>query len=127
MSLGATPFGLCHAIYELYGNQAAGALLSAFSRIMTNFLQWEGFTLGVKDVLVLNKADKLRRYCMEEAATKVGHVAAALGTSLTPDASPELVKEKLEEVHRSRDPKRRAFVDLCYKKQLDQYNNQINK
>lgn len=127
MSLGATPFGLCHAFYELYGNQSAGALLSAFSRIMTNFLQWEGFTLGVKDVLVKDKADKMRRQFMEEAANNVGHVAAALGVSLTPDASPELVREKLEEVHRSRDPKKRAFVDSCYKKQLDGYNNQINR
>lgn len=127
VSLGATPFGLCHAFYELYGSQSAGALLSAFSRLMTNFLQWEGFTLGVKDVLVKVKADKLRRQFMKEAAQKVGSVAAALGVSLPVDASPEQVREKLEQVHRSRDPKKRAFLDSCYKKQLDQYNNQINK
>ncbi|ODM89496.1 DNA-directed RNA polymerase I subunit RPA1 [Orchesella cincta] len=125
-SLGATPFGLCHAFYELYGNQSAGALLSSFSRLMTNFLQWEGFTLGVKDVLVLDKADLFRRQFMEEAS-KVGHAAAAMGVSLPADASPEQVYEKLEQVHRSRDPKKRAFVDSCYKKALDQFNNQINR
>ncbi|CAL8145005.1 unnamed protein product [Orchesella dallaii] len=125
-SLGATPFGLCHAFYELYGNQSAGALLSSFSRLMTNFLQWEGFTLGVKDVLVLGKADELRRQFMDEAS-KVGHAAAAMGVSLPPDASSEEIYEKLEQVHRSRDPKKRAFVDSCYKKALDQFNNQINR
>jgi len=111
---------------QLYGNQAAGALLSAFSRLMTNFLQWEGFTLGVKDVLVTPDADQSRRHFMEEAA-RVGPKAAAAGVSLTSDASEELVAEKLEAVHRSRDNKQRAFVDLCYKQSLDQYVNQINK
>ncbi len=93
---------------------------------MTNFLQWEGFTLGVKDVLVTLEADKVRRHFMIEAS-KIGPKAAAMGVNLVEDASEEEVYEKLEQVHRSRDNKRRAFVDLCYKKSLDQFTNQINK
>lgn len=93
---------------------------------MTNFLQWEGFTLGVKDVLVTSGANDSRRHYMEEAG-KVGPKAAAAGVNLPEDTREELVYEKLEQVHRSRDPKHRAFVDLCYKKALDQYTNQINK
>lgn len=93
---------------------------------MTNFLQWEGFTLGVKDVLVTKEADDARRHFMIEAS-KVGPTAAAAGVNLSVDASEEEVFEKLEQVHRSRDNKRRAFVDLCYKKSLDQHTNQINK
>ena len=41
-----TKFGLVHAVQELYGNAAAGKLLSAFSRLFTFFLQWHGFTCG---------------------------------------------------------------------------------
>jgi DNA-directed RNA polymerase I subunit RPA1 len=93
---------------------------------MTNFLQWEGFTLGVKDVLVTAQADELRRHYMVEAS-KVGPKAAAAGVSVASGTSEESVAEKLEQVHRSRDNKQRAFVDLCYKQSLDQYVNQINK
>lgn len=112
--------------FKLYGSQAAGALLTAFSRLMTNFLQWEGFTLGVKDVLVTPQADEVRRHFMVEAS-KVGPQAAAAGVNVLSDTSDDIVNEKLEQVHRSRDNKSRAFVDLCYKKSLDQYTNQINK
>jgi DNA-directed RNA polymerase I subunit RPA1 len=111
---------------QMYGGQAAGALITAFSRLMTNFLQWEGFTLGVKDVLVTHTADDARQYFMIEAG-KIGTKAAANGVSLPEDSPEEMIYEKLEEVHRSRDPKRRAFVDLCYKRSLDQHTNSINK
>ncbi len=39
-------YGLVHAVQELYGNTTAGKLLSAFSRLFTHFLQWNGFTCG---------------------------------------------------------------------------------
>lgn len=39
-------YGLVHSVQELYGNVAAGQLLSAFSRLFTYYLQWHGFTCG---------------------------------------------------------------------------------
>ena len=39
----------------------AGDLLTALARVFTTFLQFQGFTLGVEDILVKEKADKKRR------------------------------------------------------------------
>lgn len=38
-------YGLVHAVQELYGNTAAGELLSAFSRLFTHYLQVRGAAL----------------------------------------------------------------------------------
>lgn len=58
---GATPYGLIHCMYELYGGNSSTQLLTSFSKLFTYFLQWEGFTLGVHDILVLDEADKQRK------------------------------------------------------------------
>ena len=61
---GATPYSLTHVFYELYGGTYSGKLLSAFSKIFTNFLHTEGFTLGVEDILVTEGANRTRREVM---------------------------------------------------------------
>lgn len=64
---GATPYGLIHCMYELYGGQCSTQLLSSFSKLFTFFLQREGFTLGVHDILVLSEADKNRRKVVKKS------------------------------------------------------------
>ncbi|CAG7659349.1 unnamed protein product [Allacma fusca] len=123
--LGATPFGLCHAFFELYGSLAVGSLLSAFSKLGTSFLQWEGFTLGVKDVLVMSAADDVRSHYMMKASA-VGPEAAAKSVGLPVDVDIETIESNIEAVHRSRDPKSRAIVDQSYKQVLDKFTNKIN-
>ena len=63
---GATQFSLVHAFFELYGGEYSGKLQSSFSKLFTNFLHTEGFTLGVKDILVMEEANAERRNIMEE-------------------------------------------------------------
>ena len=63
---GATQFSLVHAFFELYGGEYSGKLQSSFSKLFTNFLHTEGFTLGVKDILVTDDANKERRNVTEE-------------------------------------------------------------
>lgn len=58
---GATPYGLIHCMYDLYGGKSSTQLLTSFSKLFTFFLQREGFTLGVHDILVLADADKQRK------------------------------------------------------------------
>lgn len=41
--------------------------MSAFAKLFTAFLQTEGFTLGVADILVLKKADKKRTAYIKQA------------------------------------------------------------
>ena len=37
--IGASPYGLVHSVFELYGAEVAGKLLSILSRVLTKFLQ----------------------------------------------------------------------------------------
>lgn len=62
---GATPYGLVHCIYELYGGRYAIRFLSALAKLFTNFLQQGGFTLGVQDILTVTQADKARKKCIK--------------------------------------------------------------
>ncbi|KAH8327289.1 hypothetical protein KR074_009351 [Drosophila pseudoananassae] len=123
---GATTFGLIHCMYELYGGDVSTRLLTAFTKVFTFFLQMEGFTLGVKDILVTGEADKRRRNIIDECRSDVGNsaVAAALEMEEVPPHD-ELV-EKMELAY-VKDPKFRVLLDRKYKSLLDGYTNDINK
>ena len=77
---GATAYSLTHAFFELYGGKYSGKLLSALSKIFTNFLHTEGFTLGVRDIVVTDAANQKRKRVMEETA-QVGKSCAGLVTN----------------------------------------------
>lgn len=87
---GATPYGLIHCIFEvhsstsvlrvhsfnltvlisytnayqffcqLYGGTCSSKMLSAFGKLFQTFLQIDGFTLGIEDILILPNADVKR-------------------------------------------------------------------
>ncbi|GFP86533.1 DNA-directed RNA polymerase i subunit rpa1 [Phtheirospermum japonicum] len=54
-------FGLVHTVQELYGSNSAGILLSALSRLFTTFLQINGFTCGLDDLIILPYYDLQRK------------------------------------------------------------------
>ncbi|KZV36374.1 DNA-directed RNA polymerase I subunit rpa1-like [Dorcoceras hygrometricum] len=58
-------FGLVHTVQELYGSNSAGILLSALSRLFTVFLQINGFTCGLDDLIILPHFDVQRREKLE--------------------------------------------------------------
>ncbi|XP_065316447.1 DNA-directed RNA polymerase I subunit RPA1-like isoform X2 [Gordionus sp. m RMFG-2023] len=58
---GASPFGLIHCCQELYGGQIASDILTVLGKLFTSYLQINGFSLGIKDLLVTDKADKKRK------------------------------------------------------------------
>ncbi|KAJ3233395.1 hypothetical protein HDU78_006496 [Chytriomyces hyalinus] len=58
---GATTHGLVHAVYEVYGPQYAGKLLSMFGRLFTNYLQLVGFTCRMDDLRLTEEGDKVRK------------------------------------------------------------------
>ncbi|GLV36874.1 Son of sevenless [Carabus blaptoides fortunei] len=122
---GSTPYGLIHCMYELYGGQYATKLLSSFAKLFTCFLQHEGFTLGVHDILVLKDADEKRTEIIE-ACRKIGHVASAKAIDLPPETSEKILLKKLEEAQAT-NPKFRTIIDRQYKQCLDSYNNDINR
>jgi DNA-directed RNA polymerase I subunit RPA1 len=121
---GATPYGLVHCMCELYGGDSSSALLSSFSKVFTFYLQWIGFTLGVKDILVVDKADEKRDdiICLVREA---GRVAAIKATELPVDVDDNKLIETIREMY-TKDPKFRANLDRQYKNMLDSYTNNIN-
>ncbi len=127
---GATQYGLVHAFFELYGGQYSGKLLSAFSKVFTNFLHTEGFTLGVQDIMVTELANRQRRKVIRKTR-KLGLEMAAAGVGVRTEEAVEPEKEvatKLEQFHReSRTvPKRRVEVDRAYKDRLSPATNDIS-
>ncbi len=128
---GATQYSLVHAFFELYGGAYSGRLLSAFSKIFTNFLHTEGFTLGVRDILVKDGANETRKQIMLQTR-KSGFEAASDGVGLYKPAEalpePEDLDQALEHAHREskKVPKLRMDIDRAYKERLSKATNQIN-
>uniref|UniRef100_A0A182JXK7 DNA-directed RNA polymerase subunit n=1 Tax=Anopheles christyi TaxID=43041 RepID=A0A182JXK7_9DIPT len=122
---GATPYGLIHCMYELYGGVCSTALLSSLSRLFTYYLQWEGFTLGVRDILVQDKADRKRSKIIRECRETAGHEAAAAALELSPTVSRDELAQRMREAY-AQNPKFRSILDRKYKTVLDTYTNRIN-
>jgi DNA-directed RNA polymerase I subunit RPA1 len=122
---GSTPYSLIHCMYELYGGEVSTQLLSSFARLFTFFLQWEGFTLGVHDILVNEDANAIRQRTIEECR-KSGLSATADALKLEETPSIETLSTKLEEAY-AKDPKFRTTIDRKYKSVLDVFTNEINK
>lgn len=122
---GSTPYGLVHCIYELYGGQYSNEVLSAFAKLFTAFLQREGFTLGVADILCFDNADKIRKKFVDQSRL-IGRKAAAEAVGLDEFADPDEVKKKLE-ISYATNPKFRMIIDRQYKSALDSFTNNINK
>ncbi|XP_034242547.1 DNA-directed RNA polymerase I subunit RPA1 [Thrips palmi] len=124
---GATPYGLVHCMYELYGGECSSKLLSAFSKLFMAFLQlMQGFTLGVEDILVMEKADKRRSDIIQECR-KMGDSAAAAALGLPPDSPSDLLTEKMEEAYCDNKRNFRGEIDSQFKSLLNPYTDDINK
>ncbi|ALC41779.1 RpI1 [Drosophila busckii] len=122
---GATTFGLIHCMYELYGGDVSTRLLTAFTKVFTFFLQLEGFTLGVKDILVSAEADRKRRNIINECR-EVGNSAVAAALELEDVPPHDELAEQMEAAY-VKDTKFRVLLDRKYKSMLDGYTNDINK
>ncbi|XP_017875380.1 DNA-directed RNA polymerase I subunit RPA1 [Ceratina calcarata] len=125
MHYGATPFGLVHCVFELYGATCTSQLLSAFGKLFQAGLQRNGFTLGIEDILLLRKADKKRREIISNCR-KIGEDVHRSVLELPEDTPMDVVTSQMEESY-WKNPKFRAQVDRKYKSALDVYTNDINK
>lgn len=125
--VGATHYGLIHCFYELYGGQSSTNLLAAFSKLLTYYLQKDGFTLGVKDILVQTRADKKRTQFAIETRS-AGVEAAKRALDIPPEEQiDEQSLSKLLDIAYKKNSNFRALIDRQYKLVLDKYNNDINR
>lgn len=110
---GATSYGMVHAVYEIYGSEIAGKLLSILSRLFCKFLQHRAFTCRMDDLCLSTEGNKERRRILNEKKD-VG-LEAALSTVGLSDENPNESSTKqnllirLEEV--LRDDNKMAALD----------------
>lgn len=122
--IGASSYSLIHCFYELYGGKYSAQLLSAFSKLFTVYLQSDAFTLGVKDILVTENADRERQDAIDESKN-AGTLAAleSLGIEVTDE---ETTTKKLAESY-SKSSHFSVLVDRNYKKHLQPFTNKITR
>lgn len=121
---GATPFGLTHCLYELYGGECSSKFLDSIGKLGTAYLQLNGFTLGVEDILVKPKADKARKKIIQKLRKSGDEIAIK---SLDLEEIPNDLSERLEREFFKDPVKFKAKLDQEYKKALDSFTNEINK
>ncbi|XP_015122909.1 DNA-directed RNA polymerase I subunit RPA1 [Diachasma alloeum] len=122
---GATPYGLIHCMYELYGGPCSSKVLSAFGKVFQSHLQLCGFTLGIEDILVLPKSDNKRKEIIERCR-KIGDDIQKTALELPEDTPRDVVLKKMEE-NNWRNKRFRGLIDRKYKTALDPFTNEINK
>ena len=59
-AVGNVSLGIVHTVYELYGAELAGLLLTAFGRLFTYYLQMAGHSCGIEDLTLRDRADRER-------------------------------------------------------------------
>ncbi|CAM9249063.1 unnamed protein product, partial [Lampetra fluviatilis] len=125
--MGSTSLGLVHSVHELYGGDASGRLLTNLARLFTAYLQlYRGFSLGVEDILVKEAADAQRLQIIHKSHG-CGDAAVRSALSLSGNVSRETLSQMLQAAHLSGDPRDLAAIDVAYKRQTDNYSNDINK
>lgn len=111
--IGASAYGLVHSVYELYGPESAGQLLSIFSRLFTQWLHQNAFSCCMDDLLLNDTGNRERERLLDEGA-HLGRDAAMRNVGLEGQdlARPETahnLRMRLEEV--LRDDAKSASLD----------------
>ncbi len=125
---GASKFGLVHAVYELYGPAAAGNLLTLLSRLFTRTLQYDGFTCGIEDMMLIPSAESRRAQLVKDSVVK-GIIAAAEVAGLKDEDEQTLLQTNAVHVGLQRffknDPKAGERLDGAIKGALNQCTSTI--
>ncbi|GAA5929576.1 DNA-directed RNA polymerase I core subunit RPA190 [Sporobolomyces koalae] len=127
--IGASPYGLVHSVFELYGPEVAGKLLSVLSRLLTKFLQSRAFSCRMDD-LVLNAQGNADRRKMLTTVNKKGLDAALEYTGLasadrSDPATADDLRARLEEI--LRDDYKLAGLDATVEGETNQVTTQLIK
>ncbi|NWQ66095.1 RPA1 polymerase, partial [Neopipo cinnamomea] len=124
---GSSAYGLVHCCYEIYGGETSGRVLTCLGRLFTAYLQlYRGFTMGIEDILVKPEADHKRKKIIEKSRQSgIGAVRAAL--NLPETASCEEVQGKWQDAHLCKDQRDFNMVDMKFKEEVNNYNNEVNK
>ncbi|XP_054680311.1 DNA-directed RNA polymerase I subunit RPA1 isoform X3 [Grus americana] len=124
---GSSAYGLVHCCYEIYGGETSGKVLTCLGRLFTAYLQlYRGFTMGIEDILVKPEADYKRQKIIENSSQH-GIEAVRAALNLPETASCEEVQGKWQDAHLCKDQRDFNMVDLKFKEEVNNYNNEVNK
>ncbi|KAI8356090.1 hypothetical protein EDC96DRAFT_609602 [Choanephora cucurbitarum] len=126
---GASAFGLVHSIYEIYGAEKAGMLLSILGRLFIKFIQSHGFTCRMDDLVLTKEGDQWRRDLLDDGKD-LGNEAHMEFLGLTETAksanSDVLAKEfKLRMNEVVRDDNKLAGLDNAMKAKVNKLTSSI--
>jgi DNA-directed RNA polymerase I subunit RPA1 len=124
---GASAYGLVHAVYEIYGAESAGKLLSILSRLFTKWLSHNAFTCRMDDLLLSAKGDEDRKGLIANA-NDAGREAAlkTVGLSIADSGENDYnLRVRLEEV--LRDDNKMGALDASMTGAAAEIQNSINK
>lgn len=65
--IGSSAKGLVHSVQEIYGGEAAGALLSALGKLFTEMVKHSAHTFGIEDVLLTEDGERRRTELLAKA------------------------------------------------------------
>lgn len=127
--IGASPYGLVHSVYELYGPEVAGRLLSILSRVLTKFLQSRAFTCRMDDLLLNEKGNADRRAMLETVNQKgldaaLDYVGLGDADKTKPSTADDL-RVRLEEI--LRDDYKLAGLDATVEGETNQVTTKLIK
>uniref|UniRef100_A0A8C5X005 DNA-directed RNA polymerase subunit n=1 Tax=Malurus cyaneus samueli TaxID=2593467 RepID=A0A8C5X005_9PASS len=124
---GSSAYGLVHCCYEIYGGETSGKVLTCLGRLFTAYLQlYRGFTMGIEDILVKPEADHKRKKIIERSRQS-GIEAVRAALNLPETASCEEVQGKWQDAHLCKDQRDFNMVDMKFKEEVNNYNNEVNK
>ncbi|KZT62602.1 beta and beta-prime subunits of DNA dependent RNA-polymerase [Calocera cornea HHB12733] len=126
--IGASAHGITHSVYELYGAETAGKLISIFGRLFTKFLQHRGFTCRMDDLLLSPDGEQKRKKLMQDGLS-LGLKAAISNfpdlADMDPEEAAEQVKERMGSI--LRDDVKMAGLDMTYRGALNQLTENVEK
>lgn len=98
-AIGNATLGVVHAVYELYGSELAGRLLSSFGRLFTAYLQDAGHSCGIQDLVLTGSAEAERTRLLEKVVSDAdnGLLAYISGELVSEAGSKGRTKVSLEE------------------------------
>lgn len=126
--IGASPYGLVHSVYDLYGAEVAGKLLGILSRLFTKYLQHRAFTCRMDDLQLTKRGDEMRSRLISETSQRgIRATLSTIGLSekeaKTPDGLIDL-ENRLQEV--LRDDMKMAALDNAYSGENSSLQTAIN-
>ena len=97
--IGPSANGMVHSVYEIYGPDVAGKLLSALGRLFTKYSQMQGLSCGMEDLRLTEQGRETRKRVLAEEAG-VGREVAIEYVGLKDAYDETLFRERMEEVIR---------------------------